>query len=671
MEGDPHQALLELCKLGTPIVKRVPKQVLPLFAKGWAELLWAAVTQKTLGAWWSFLAYPRVVLLARKRGGKKLKEKHSLASMIQVRIQSWPYRTRELYNEVRDRDGRKPGDKKDAKPVVDKQPGVESRVVSAIRLGDIRKALRLLVAAPLADTGPATGKALEELHPKGTRPPLVPSHPTPRFSGELVGAALSSFGPGSAGGLFGYTPFLLQQCFRSEASPFAAALTAAVNHLSDGEAPSFLQPFLAGGVSIALRKGATGIRPLCCGDPLRRLVAKCFCFGGKKDIDKVFKRKNYGVGCPGGIEVVAHSLRDVLGRCADSRMALLKIDFRNAFNRVDRATFMHASCGMFPALAKWTNWCYGQPSVLLFDRRHVIHSTAGVQQGDPLGPLYFCFALLPLVEEISRLGPVYQKWYLDDGGIVAPASVLVKVWEILRTKGPPMGLDLNPQKCEWSWVNPTVDEECPIEGVTKVPTSEISMLGVPLGSASFAADFVDGKLMPRLAEAMDRLEALEDSQSALYLLRVSFSIVRATHFMRSTPLAHWRAQAEAFDARLRRTAEAILGSPFSDPVYAQAALSPSLGGLGLRRSVDHADAAFAASWRESSRTAEEEWLPPPQVEMHFGSQKEASLRIDAAIHTRLVSEASSARERQRLHRVTEPHSGAFITAVPSMVDGSD
>ena len=121
-----------------------------------------------------------------------------------------------------------------------------------------------------------------------------------------------------------------------------------MNHLAAGEAPSFLQPFLAGGVSIALRKGATGIRPLCCGDPLRRLVAKCFCFGGKRDIDKVFKRKNYGVGCPGGIEVVAHSLRDVLGRYADSRMALLKIDFRNAFNRVDRATFMHASCGMFP-----------------------------------------------------------------------------------------------------------------------------------------------------------------------------------------------------------------------------------------------------------------------------------------------------------------------------------
>ena len=65
----------------------------------------------------------------------------------------------------------------------------------------------------------------------------------------------------------------------------------------------FLQPFLAGGVSIALQKSATAVRPLCCGDPLRRLVAKCFCLGGKDEIAAVFKGKNFGVGCRGGVEV--------------------------------------------------------------------------------------------------------------------------------------------------------------------------------------------------------------------------------------------------------------------------------------------------------------------------------------------------------------------------------
>ena len=56
------------------------------------------------------------------------------------------------------------------------------------------------------------------------------------------------------------------------------------------------------------------MRPLVCDDPIRRLVAKCFCVAGKEEISKAFAGRNYGVGCPGGVEVVAHSLRDCLNR---------------------------------------------------------------------------------------------------------------------------------------------------------------------------------------------------------------------------------------------------------------------------------------------------------------------------------------------------------------------
>ena len=73
----------------------------------------------------------------------------------------------------------------------------------------------------------------------------------------------------------------------AESPNFCGALSLLVNHLAAGEAPSFLQRFLAGGVSIALSKGALAVRPLCCGDPFRRLVAKCFCVLGKDDISKV------------------------------------------------------------------------------------------------------------------------------------------------------------------------------------------------------------------------------------------------------------------------------------------------------------------------------------------------------------------------------------------------
>ena len=136
--------------------------------------------------------------------------------------------------------------------------------------------------------------------------------------------------------------------------------------------------------------------------------------------------------------------------------------------------------------------------MLLYDHREIIESSCGVQQGDPLGPLYFCFALAPLVQEIRTMGPEYQKWYMDDGGIVATVPVLLQVWRLLREKGPGLGLLLNAKKCEWSWLNASSTAECPLkdEGVPLVPTSEICMLGVPLGSSSFSASFVHERLFP-------------------------------------------------------------------------------------------------------------------------------------------------------------------------------
>ena len=120
-------------------------------------------------------------------------------------------------------------------------------------------------------------------------------------------------------------------------------------------------------------------------------------------------------------------------------MALLKIDFRNAFNLIDRDAFVKSSCNMFPGLSKWTMWCYGSPSVLLYDHEHIINSTCGVQQGDPLGPLYFCCGLAGLVSEIAKFEPVYNKWYMDDGGIIGSVDLLQKVWDLLVTQGPKVG----------------------------------------------------------------------------------------------------------------------------------------------------------------------------------------------------------------------------------------
>ena len=102
--------------------------------------------------------------------------------------------------------------------------------------------------------------------------------------------------------------------------------------------------------------------------------------------------------------------------------------------------------------------------------------------------------------------------------------------------GGPLGLHLNPSKCEWSWLNKQCDLPCPLEGVKLVPTANIQMLGVPLGSDGFVANFVEDKLLSGTVKMMSKLAEFEDPQAAMYLLRISYGIVRANHFMRTTPL---------------------------------------------------------------------------------------------------------------------------------------
>ena len=127
--------------------------------------------------------------------------------------------------------------------------------------------------------------------------------------------------------------------------------------------------------------------------------------------------------------------------------------------------------------------------------------------------------------------------------------------------GQPFGLELNPKKCEWSWLDHGCRAECPLktEGVPVTPTDESQILGVPLGSPSFTEKFVKDSLFEITDGVMAKLLEFEDTQVAIFLLRLSFGIVRANHFMRTTPLSLWTKQAEDFDAKIRDTAFQCLG----------------------------------------------------------------------------------------------------------------
>ena len=168
---------------------------------------------------------------------------------------------------------------------------------------------------------------------------------------------------------------------------------------------------------------------------------------------------------------------------------------------------------------------------------------------------------------------MYQKWYMDDGGIVGSPELLLKVWEILKAGGEPLGLVLNPQKCEWSWLDPDCNLESPISNVPITPTDKIQMLGVPLGPESFTDEFVRDSLLGITEGVMSKLMDFEDTQAALFLLRLSFGIVRATHFMRTTPLSLWSKQAEQFDRKICHTIFQCLGLKPVNEAYDQVSVS--------------------------------------------------------------------------------------------------
>ena len=64
--------------------------------------------------------------------------------------------------------------------------------------------------------------------------------------------------------------------------------------------------------------------------------------------------------------------------------------------------------------APWAEWCYSRHSRLLF-HGDVLTSDAGVQQGDPLGPLLFALALQPAMQA-AQAGPLNQSPHLIFAG---------------------------------------------------------------------------------------------------------------------------------------------------------------------------------------------------------------------------------------------------------------
>ena len=130
---------------------------------------------------------------------------------------------------------------------------------------------------------------------------------------------------------------------------------------------------------------------------------------------------------------------------------LIKLDLSNAFNPVSREHALQEVRERFPEVARWTQWCYAKPSVLQFGEYNIC-SAAGVQQGDPLGPLLFAAALHPVVAGPSDLSIDgasldINTFFLDDGFLAGDLQVLGAALAQFTAGAAERGLELNLSKC--------------------------------------------------------------------------------------------------------------------------------------------------------------------------------------------------------------------------------
>jgi hypothetical protein len=85
-------------------------------------------------------------------------------------------------------------------------------------------------------------------------------------------------------------------------------------------------------------------------------------------------------------------------------------------NCCSRTEFLQAVREHFPAVYDYAVAAYDEDTLLLFAGT-LLASHAGVQQGDPLGPLFFSLALALLLENVGTDGLELNARYLDDGTV--------------------------------------------------------------------------------------------------------------------------------------------------------------------------------------------------------------------------------------------------------------
>ena len=578
-------ALFELPRPSQVVLKWIPKGARITASNILVKLLQAVTSRPDdVTAWKSLLGIAGVAFVKPQRGGKS----RNLTSLVLKQLHS--YESDATVTPASQRPPSKPFKRKDK----DDEAVIARRAAGKLEEGDVRGAIRLLCSSDtIAAPDAVSLEKLRLLHPEAPadrrKSPTTTIKPLSVSQG-LIKAAIMSFPSGSAGGPDGLRPQHLKDLLSrsDDTGPLLSSITAFINVLLAGNVPSSVRPFLYGGSITALNKKGGGVRPIAVGCTWRRLAAKVCCRSVSERAARLLSPKQLGFGVKGGAEAAAHAARQYVEHLTQQK-ALVKVDFSNAFNTLRRDTILEAVNTHFPELLPFASTTYEESSMLHFGK-FVLSSEEGAQQGDPLGPLYFCLAIHSL---LSSLESEFVCGYLDDITIGDDVDTIAKDLIKLEQDAAHLGLTLNRSKCE-------------IIASTDIPTKALHARGISLSQCTTktacllgAPLFKDG-IDQALANKCDELKtmtkrlSLLPAHDSLYLLRNALAIPKLLYILRTAPCFS-SVELMRYDDTLRDSLQTILNVTLDETCWRQASLPVWAGGLGIRSAVMLAPSAFIAS----------------------------------------------------------------------------
>jgi hypothetical protein len=326
-----------------------------------------------------------------------------------------------------------------------------------------------------------------------------------------------------------------------------------------------------------------GLRPIGVGEVIRRIAGKVVMRAVKDEVMDSVGSLQTCAGQEGGIEATIHAMRELYSE--DSTEAVLLVDASNAFNSVNRQTFLHNINIICPVLAKFVRNCYSHNARLFIVGGGEIRSNEGTTQGDPAAMAIYAIAIIPLILMLVDMSKNRSKTvgYADDIAAAGKLNHLKTWWETLCELGPKFGYFPESSK---SWL--IVKKEYHTTAINMFIGSNINVtiegrryLGGTIGTNEFKSSYIENKIND-LKKQLCRLSeiAMYEPQAAYAAFTFGFKH-KITHLLRTIPdiTEHISSLDETIDDTF---IPAITGGiTCSEIERRMLALPAKLGGLGI------------------------------------------------------------------------------------------